>query len=215
MAKYDVYSHKNIVVWIFREHWARFKEFHPEYITEDIGENVEKMLGCGLLENGFFEYMCPSCLNIYNVGFTCKSRFCLRCSKVYIDRWLDRMKKSIFKWIEHRHVVLTVPRSLWEYFYDFSILNALADCGVKTVKEAANLGRRKAEIDIGIIEVIQTAGRASTWNPHLHLLVTEGRLDKEGTWYNGIYLKFEILRKKWMYNLLTMLKERMGSRRGI
>ena len=100
MAKYDVYSHKNIVVRIFQEHWARFKEFHSEYITEDI-------------------------------------------------------------------------------------------------------------------EVIQTAGRASTWNPHLHLLVTEGRLDKEGSWHNGIYLEYETLRKKWMYNLLTMLKERMGSRRGI
>ena len=112
MAKYDVYSHKNIVVRIFQEHWARFKEFHSEYITENIEENVEKMLGCGVLENGFFEYMCPNCLNIHRVGFTCKSRFCLRLCKVYIDRWLDRMKKSIFKWIEHRHVVLTVPGSL-------------------------------------------------------------------------------------------------------
>jgi len=213
--KYDLYSHKNIVVRVFREHWARFKEFRPEHITGDIEENVEKMLGCGLLENGFFEYMCLSCLNTHKVGFTCKSRFCLRCSKVYIDRWLDRMKKSIFKWIEHRHVILTVPGSLWEYFHDPSLLDALAEVGVRTVKEVASLGSRKAEIEIGIIEVIQTAGRASTWNPHLHLLVTEGRLDKEGSWHNGIYLEYETLKKKWMYNLLNMLKERMASRKDV
>jgi len=72
-------------------------------------------------------------------------------------------------------VILTVPGSLWEYFHDPSLLNALAEAGVRTVKEVASLGSRKAEIEIGIIEVIQTAGRASTWNPHLHLLVTEGR----------------------------------------
>ncbi len=95
MAKYDIYSHKNMVVRIFREHWARFKEFHPEY------------------------------------------------------------------------------------FHDPSLLNALAESGVRTVKEVASLGSRKAEIEIGIIEVIQTAGRASTWNPHLHFLVTEGRQEGE------------------------------------
>lgn len=95
------------------------------------------------------------------------------------------------------------------------MLNALADCGVRTVKEVASLGSRKAEIEIGIIEVIQTAGRASTWNPHLHLLVTEGRLDKEGSWHNGIYLEYETLRKNWMYNLLTMLRKKMTSRRDV
>ena len=127
--KYDLYSHKNIVVRIFREHWLRFKEFHPEY------------------------------------------------------------------------------------FHDPSLLNALTEVGVKTVKEVASLGSHNAEIEIGIIGVIQTAARASTWNPHLHLLVTEGRLDKKGNWHNGIYLEYETLRKNWMYNLLTMLKERMASRR--
>jgi len=45
--------------------------------------------------------------------------------------------------------------------------------------------------------------------------VTEGRLDKEGSWHNGIYLEYETLRKKWMYNLLTMLRKRMGSRRDL
>ena len=30
-----------------------------------------------------------------------------------------------------------------------------------------------------------------------------------------ILLNFEILRKKWMYNLLTILKEEMGSRRDV
>ena len=49
--KYNIYAHKDIVVLIFREHWDRFKEFHPEYITDYIEENVEKMLGCGILEN--------------------------------------------------------------------------------------------------------------------------------------------------------------------
>ena len=45
--------------------------------------------------------------------------------------------------------------------------------------------------------------------------MTEGRLDKKGSWHNGIYLEYETLKKKWMYNLLNMLKERMASRRDV
>jgi len=45
--------------------------------------------------------------------------------------------------------------------------------------------------------------------------VTEGLLDKEGSWHNGIYLEYETLRKNWMYSLLTMLKEKMVSRRDV
>ena len=25
------------------------------------------------------------------------------CSKVYIDKWISRMRETIFKWIKHRH----------------------------------------------------------------------------------------------------------------
>ena len=200
--------HKNVVIQIFADHWSRFKEFHPEDVTEEIDENVEKMMGCGLLQNGFLEYRCTTgCDHRHLIAFTCKSRFCLRCGKVYIDKWVSGMKETIFKWIVHRHVILTVPSSLWEYFHDKTMLDKLAECGVCTIKELLAEASHGEKIEPGIIQIIQTSGRASTWNPHLHNLVTEGGLKKDGIWCDIIFFPYKKLRLKWMYNLLNMMRE--------
>lgn len=202
----ESFYYKNIVVQIFRNHWERFKEYHSELVNEDIEENVEKMLGCGLKENGYFEYRCLKDGEEKIIPFTCKSRFCLRCSRVYIDRWVNKMKEIIFKGVNHRHVILTIPGSLWEYFRNGALMKELSDSGVKTIEEVMIISNKGKEIEPGIIEVTQTAGRASTWNPHLHFMVTEGGLDKNGKWQEITYFDYETLRKKWMYNLLKMME---------
>lgn len=207
--------YKNVVVQIFRDHWAQFKHYHPELVTDEIEENVEKMMGCGLLANGYFEYICPGCLEKRLVGFTCKSRFCLRCSKVYVEKWIQRMKEIVFKWIKHRHIILTVPGSLREYFRDGRMLKKLANCGVKTIKEVIEICNHGEELEAGYIVVIQTFGRPSTWNPHLHTLVTEGGFNDKGEWKDFYYFEYETLRKKWMYTLLEMVKEELGDKEGV
>ena len=119
------------MVQIFRDHLEPFKERYPELVVKDVEENVQKMMGCGLEANGYFEYFCVKCGGRKVVAFTCKSRFCLRCSKVYIDNWTNKMRKTVFEWIPHRHVILTVPGSLWEYFHNKEMLKMPADCPYK------------------------------------------------------------------------------------
>ena len=87
------------------------------------------------------------------------------------------------------------------------MLKKLSDCGVKTIKEVMEVCNKGKGLNAGMIVVTQTAGRASNWNPHLHMLVTEGGLDKRGRWQDFYWFEYEILRKKWMYNLLKMVKE--------
>ena len=202
--------YRNRLIQIFRDHWERFKEFHPEHVDEDIEVNVQKMLGCGLFKNGYAEYRC-SCGYIKKVPFSCKSRFCLRCSKVYTDNWVARMKQTVLAKIEHRHIILTVPGSLWKYFHDGKMLKLLADSGAKLVQEVCCICSRGKKIELGTILITQTAGRRSTWNPHLHLLVTEGGLDKDNHWKKFYYFDYKILRKKWMYILLGALKKALNN----
>ena len=208
MAKIDnqpIY-YKNRLIQIFQDHWEQFKRFHPELVDENIEANVQKMVSCGLFENGYAEYRC-SCGYIKKVPFSCKSRFCLRCSKVYIDNWTTKMKQTIFAKVNHRHIILTIPSSLWKYFHNKERLKLLSDCGAKLVQEVCHVCLKGKRIELGIILVTQTAGRKSTWNPHLHLLVTEGGLDKDNCWQTFYYFDYNILRKKWMYIILTALKK--------
>jgi hypothetical protein len=201
-----VYS-QNVVVQIFRDHWRAFKEFHPDLVTEYVEENVRKMMGCGLEKNGYSQYFCSRCGEEKVVAFSCKSRFCLRCTKVYVDNWLNRMRGTLFTRIAHRHVILTVPGVLWEYFHEGRMLKVLVECGAEMMKEMMTVANRGIEIEPGLILVVHTAGRASTWNPHLHLLITEGGLDKAGRWHDVYYIDYTILRKKWMYHLLKRVRE--------
>ena len=40
--------------------------------------------------------------------------------------------------------------------------------------------RRQKKIKVGIMSVMQVHGRAGNPNPHLHLVVSEGGLDRKG-----------------------------------
>jgi Transposase zinc-binding domain len=53
---------------IFKENYEEFLDQHPEY--EKTREVIEKMLGCGEVENGYIEYVCPRCQKKKIVAFS-------------------------------------------------------------------------------------------------------------------------------------------------
>ncbi len=59
----------------------------------------------------------------------------------------------------------------------------------------------------GIVAVIHTFGRNFKWNPHVHVLVTEGGAGKKTAWRNINYFHYESLRKRWQKLLLDKLKK--------
>ena len=60
----------------------------------------------------------------------------------------------------------------------------------------------------GYIVVIQTHGRNGQYNPHLHVIATSGGWDAEAKqWCHLDYVPYPVLRKKWQWHLLTMLRQ--------
>ncbi len=59
----------------------------------------------------------------------------------------------------------------------------------------------------GIITVVHTFGRNLGFNPHVHVLMTEGGLDDYAHWVDVSFLPYSKLRKQWQYYLLTELKK--------
>ena len=201
---------KNVMVQIFRDHWNQFKLFHPNLVDDNIEINVQKTMGCGLKENGYIEYWCvtPGCHYKRIIPFSCKSRFCLRCGKVYVEKRLLRMKQTIFNKVVHRHVILTIPDTLWPYIHkDRKLFDVLTTQAKELLQDMVANFKPKRPLKIGIISVIQTFGRKDTFNPHVHLLVTEGGIAQNGRWYNVTYIDKDLLRKKWLYCLLKGLRE--------
>ena len=196
---------------IFAEHWAGFVaayEAEPgQSIPEHWAPNVRKMLACGDIRQGYYEYVCAHCQQTRKIGFTCKSRLCLRCFKVAVDGWLATARKVLFEGVVHRQVVLTVPPAIRPLILaEPRFLKVFVDAGAKAVQQLVAQWRPKKKIKVGIMAVLQVHGRAGNPNPHLHLVVSEGGLDRQKQWQAVNYFDTRKLRKQWQYQVLTALK---------
>ncbi len=206
----------NVFKEIFVDHWDGFKHVYPRYNTRYYDTLVEKMLGCGNPDKmGYVEYRCLQCgQGKHLVSMTCKSSLCLRCAKVYVDDWVSQVSRMLHEGVIYRHIVLTMPELLRTTFYQRSrdLLSPLMRCGVKCLDDFFSRASGRT-LKGGYIVVIQTHGRSGHYNPHLHIIATSGGWDeKPEEWVHLDYLPYPMLRKKWQWYLLKMLRETVKTR---
>ncbi|HYQ97718.1 MAG TPA: transposase [Candidatus Nitrosocosmicus sp.] len=191
---------------IFRDYGEAFWQRYGHYFDANVREVVDKMLGCGDQASGYSTYRCEHCHEVKRVAFSCKSSFCLSCCKVYIDEWVSHIGQTLYEGVPYRHVVLTVPDVIrMPFFHDRSLLADLMKCGVQMLNEALSWFK-KVTLEVGYVVVLETAGRAGNWNPHLHILMTSGGVTRQDRWRALTYFPYDELHKRWQYHLLTMLK---------
>lgn len=201
----------NVFKQIFADHWDKFTQLHPRYAKPYYDELVQKMLGCGDPEkSGYIEYRCLHCgEGTHRVSMSCKSSLCLRCAKVYVDNWVSQVSQMLHEGVIYRHVVLTMPEMLRQTFYQRAdvLLSAFMRCGVRCLDDVFSRVSGK-DLKGGYIVVIQTHGRNGQYNPHLHCIATSGGWDQRARrWVHLDYVPYAMLRKKWQWHLLTMLRQ--------
>jgi hypothetical protein len=196
---------------IFVDHWDGFKHIYPRYDTRYYDGLVHKMLACGNPEQmGYIEYRCLHCgQGKHLVSMSCKSSLCLRCAKVYVDNWVAQVSKMLHAGVIYRHIVLTVPAVLRTTFYQnaAALLSPFMRCGVRCLNDVFSRVSGR-ELTGGYIVVIQTHGRNGQYNPHLHVIATSGGWEESAKqWVHLDYLPYPMLRRKWQWHLLTMLRQ--------
>src|SRR5215510_2108147 len=206
----------NVFQQIFVEHWDGFKHVYPRYNTPDYDGLVDKMLGCGNPEKiGYREYRCLHCgQGTHRVAMSCKSALCLRCAKVYVDTWVSQVSQMLHEGVIYRHIVLTVPEILRKTFYQQAqaVLSPFMRCGVRCLDDVFSRVSGK-HLKGGYIVVIQTHGRNGQYNPHLHIIATSGGWAQQAKpWVHLDYVPYPMLRKKWQWHLLTMLRQTLKTK---
>ena len=203
---------KNIFKKIIDENWENFKKKYPEYDIPQYNDVIDKMLKCGTELGGYTEYICLNCgKGERKVAFSCKCMFCLSCVKVHVDEMVSTVSEMLHPGMRYRHVVLTVPEQLRRIFYrkrfEGDLLDALIKAGHKCLEDLLSDVFRK-EVKIGTIVVLQTYGRSGQYNPHLHVIMTNGGIHEDKMkWMELKYLKYEKIHKKWQYYLLKMIRK--------
>jgi len=216
LDKKSIIEDRNIFKTIFRDHWEEFKGKHPQYNTEQYDTPVQKMLKCGEEFNGYSEHICMYCgRDRRRVPFSCKCCFCLSCVKQYVDNFVSKVGAMLHPGVTYRHIVLTLPEQLRPVFFKErhtdDLLSAFMRCGYDCLENVVSTAKRK-KLKIGCIVVVQTHGRSGRYNPHLHIIMTSGGVQKEEErWYDLGYFKYEIIHKKWQYHLFNMIKSYFDS----
>jgi hypothetical protein len=174
------------------------------------------MLACGNPEKiGYIAYRCLHWgQGQQRVAMSCKAALCVRCAKVYVDNWVSQVSRMLHEGVIYRHIVLTVPEILRTTFYQQSqaVLSPFMRCGVRCLDDVFRRVKGRA-LQGGYIVVIQTPGRNGQYNPHLPMIATSGGWDPQASqWCHLDYIPYRLLRKKWQWHLLTMLRQTVKTR---
>ncbi|MGE3537302.1 MAG: transposase [Candidatus Tectimicrobiota bacterium] len=196
---------------IFADHWEAFQHAHPRYQTPYYDALVRKMLDCGNpVKMGYIEYRCLYCgQGTHLVSMSCQSSLCLRCAKVYTDNWVSQVSKVLHEGVIYRHIILTVPAMFRSTFYQNAavVLRAFMRCGAQCLDDFYSTVKG-TPLQGGYITVLHTHGRTGQYHPYLHLLATSGGYDQRREhWEHLPYLPYALLRRKWQWHLLTMLRQ--------
>lgn len=195
--------------------WTDFKERNYSLLQRPgLIDQVERSMLCGDARCGFEIYECERCGAKLMVPHTCKSRFCAKCGKKYRDARSASVCSELLD-VPHRQFVFSVPFELRKYFRTdrkrLSVLfhtveQAFDKCLFENSKARYVTEKRRP----GLILFLHTYGRDMKWHPHLHVLVAERFMRKDGTLGNWSYFGYEWMRKTFMYSLLSNLRKTMS-----
>ena len=195
---------------IFYNYWDDFvadckrknKKIRPAII-----DSVKKMLSCKDISKGYLFFECPKCNNFYMIGFSCNSRFCPSCGNRYReDRTREISKVCLNK--PHRQFVFSIAKELRPYFLYH---RELYDILFESVEESFDFILKSSKIakeekrDFGYVSFLHTFGRAINDNPHIHVLICEGYMDKYDNFHKYDHFHYEQLRKTFMRILLNKI----------
>lgn len=85
------------------------------------------------------------------------------------------------------------------------------ESGYKCLEDVVSTVKR-LPLKIGCIVVVQTHGRSGHYNPHLHIIMTDGGIHTDlGKWFDLGYFPYKVIHKKWQYHLFRMAKLYFGT----
>lgn len=194
---------------ILADHWSSFLDLGFK-LRPAIIKNVEKVIHCGNLSNGYALYSCDSCGHVKYVPFRCKSRFCNTCGSNYVNQRAQNITAKLIK-CQHRHIVFTIPAELRNLFrINRLLLHHLFQAASSTLLSWFRKQNKSESYTPGIIATLHTFGRDLKWNPHIHIIVTEGAAGNFTVWKPFKNIPFVMLRKKWQTTLLSLLHSKLG-----
>jgi len=187
---------------IFGDNWSGYVRDHS--VADYQVREVEKALGCYGFDNGAFVYSCKRCGSWVFQRLGCNGRICSCCGKRYADQWSYSLSRAMFQ-VSHRHFVMSIPDSLWSFLRVWDNMKGYMDAAIKALSDYFSRITHQ-RLKVGAIVVLHPFGKDMKFQPHLHILLTEGGFDGKGRFVKCGFVPAGGLRKKWQYEVLKELQ---------
>jgi hypothetical protein len=187
-----------------KEILASTREFWDQPgIRPSVRSNFEKVLKCRTEALGSEVYASSTEQKV--VHHTCKSRACPSCGHRATTLWQREMWMALPD-IEFAGVVFTMPDVLWPILRgNRHLLDDLPALGAAVIDQWS---KETHGAQLMIMVIRHTFGRHLNFNPHLHVLVSEGGLrTADGAWIAGCRFNKKVLMKRWRYAVIMYLRE--------
>lgn len=170
---------------------------------------IADMLHCGETFRSHTVFECE-CGNVITVPYTCKGRSCSRCGNASADIWGRKLVQRLLR-VKHRHLIFTLPDSLWPIVqanHDWRLPAAMMKAVARTMQRMFDLRYTGSKVIPGIIVIYHPLGRDLKFNPHVHILITQGGLNRtsyggKGSWCNHYMWKYHLMRQIWQAEVIS------------
>jgi len=178
------------VRYIFEDNnnWGAFRLAEKDNFRDVEIKEVNKMLSCKDESRGFFAYRCEHCGTTLIVHFGCNSRICSNCGKNHTDKWAKSLQNALFN-VPHQHAVFTIPNTLYPIVRNNRLLlKVLMDAAIAAINDTISYKHRNGRLTAGAVVVLHPFSKKMSFNPHPHILVTEGGFDRRGKFVLTYYI---------------------------
>ena len=165
---------------IFRMFGPDYRERHGSEMPVRHMRVMRAVEICRTAELGGHIDQCDHCGQRRISYNSCRNRHCPKCQSLEKERWLEARKKDLLP-ISYFHLVFTLPESLRPLALRNQkvIYNLLFQAASQTLLQLAKEGKYLGA-EIWFIALLHTWSQTLIDHPHLHCLVTAGRLSPDG-----------------------------------
>ena len=188
---------------VYEDRFARQYGFFRPYVKQVI----YWYLDCGDLHNGFARVKCRDCCHEYLLAFSRKRRhFCPSCHQKRVVEFGEWLCQEVIKAVPHRHFVFSIPKILRRYFlYDRNLLSELSRCAWETLKVYLKTCVPVRDGVPGAVFASQTFGDLLGFNPHCHILCTDGCFFGEGAFRVAPAIALKDLKEIFRHKVFKVL----------
>lgn len=125
---------------------------------------------------------CDACGNVKISYNSCRNRHCPKCQGVEKEMWILAREEDLLP-VTYFHVVFTLPHELNDLcrYNPHALYNLLFESARQTLQQFGE-DKRWLGAQLGVTMILHTWGQTLVLHPHVHCIVPNGGLKKDGSW---------------------------------